>query len=186
MLDVGQANELKLAFRRADWSNDDIKRLCEGDVLADVRRVLRRQALIAAIEHIIDCDKDPYLPDGWKVEDHLKGDKLIWDASKVNLYLSDHQKNYKTIRGRQLLAELAGKPVLNANVLDYLLANKYIIPEEWKGKYVFFWGTVYSPLSGTLCVRYLFWSDRERSWAWNQRWLGTTCRDDEPAALLVS
>jgi ribosomal protein S27E len=40
MLDVGQANELKLAFRRANYTNDDIKRLCEGTILADVRNVL--------------------------------------------------------------------------------------------------------------------------------------------------
>jgi hypothetical protein len=39
MLDVGQANELKLAFRRALWTNDDIKWLCEGNVLAEVLRM---------------------------------------------------------------------------------------------------------------------------------------------------
>jgi len=39
MLDVGLANELKLAFRRAGYTSEDIKRLCEGDILADVRRV---------------------------------------------------------------------------------------------------------------------------------------------------
>jgi hypothetical protein len=36
MLDVGQANELKLAFRRAGYTNAEIKKLCEGDLLAQL------------------------------------------------------------------------------------------------------------------------------------------------------
>ena len=65
MLDVGQANELKLAFRRANYTNDDIKRLCEGNVLADVRTVLlgRTERYICLTvkmgEHVIDCNADP-------------------------------------------------------------------------------------------------------------------------------
>lgn len=31
MLDVDQAGELKAAFRRGDWTNAEIKRLCEGN-----------------------------------------------------------------------------------------------------------------------------------------------------------
>lgn len=40
MLDVGQANELKLAFRRAGFTNRDIKKLCEGRLLTDVLAVI--------------------------------------------------------------------------------------------------------------------------------------------------
>lgn len=41
MLDVGQANEFKLAARRAGYTNADIKRICEGDVLAKLLPVVR-------------------------------------------------------------------------------------------------------------------------------------------------
>lgn len=41
MLDVGQANELKMAFRRALFSGEDIKRLCEGYLMADVLNLVR-------------------------------------------------------------------------------------------------------------------------------------------------
>lgn len=39
-LDVGQANELKLAFRKHGWSNEEVKRLSEGDALARVHSFL--------------------------------------------------------------------------------------------------------------------------------------------------
>jgi hypothetical protein len=46
MLDVDQAGELKAAFRRNDWTNGQIKKLCEGDILAKVRLVLEGTAEI--------------------------------------------------------------------------------------------------------------------------------------------
>ena len=43
---VDQAGELKAAFRRGDWTNAEIKTLSEGDRLANVRLVLRGDAVI--------------------------------------------------------------------------------------------------------------------------------------------
>lgn len=40
MLDVDQAGELKAAFRRGNWTNEEIKRACEGDLLARFRQVV--------------------------------------------------------------------------------------------------------------------------------------------------
>lgn len=189
MLDVGQANELKLAFRRADFTNDDIKRLCEGSVLADVRSVLRGHASIAVIEHVIDCDAQPYLPDGWFVEEHQKGGQWKFDPKQVNFYLSKGQQGGKTIEGNKLRKELAKKPVFNANVLDYLFANPHLIPEDWKKdengntRYIFFWGTVYRSRGGYLFVRYLCWDGG--AWYWGC-WLDDDWDGFSPAALRAS
>ena len=49
MLDVGQANELKMAFMRNDWTNDEVKRLSEGNLLAGVRAVLSGTAKIKPV-----------------------------------------------------------------------------------------------------------------------------------------
>lgn len=187
MLDVGQANELKLAFRRADYSNDDIKWLCEGNVLADVRRVRLGHAAITVVSHVIDCDADPFVPDGWSVEEHQKGGSFQWDASKVELWLANGQKNgeVKATESKNLRKEMARKVPLNACVLDYLLANPHLIPEEWEGKHVFFWGTVYCNRHGFLRVRCLYWSDDER-WYWGSRWLGSLWFDGDPAAVRAS
>lgn len=148
-----------------------------------VQRFLSGNAEVVVKNYVINCDADPYLPDGWKVEEHQKGGEFIWDASKVSLFLSENQK-VDTIEGNKLRKKLKGKPVLNACVLDYLLANPHLIPEEWKGKYVYFWGTIYRSSDGDLWVRYLYWDDR--SWDWDCSWFGNNWDDGNPAALCAS
>lgn len=128
----------------------------------------------------IDCDVAPFVPSGYTVESHKKGGQFVWDASKVELYLDDEQRK-SFIRGTELLEKLEGEKVLNANVLDYLLKNPHLIPEEWKGKYIFFWGTVYRHAGGSLYVRYLRWDGS--SWYWDYRWLGSAWNASSPAAL---
>lgn len=141
-------------------------------------------ASIAVLEHVIDCDASPYVPDGWKVEEHQKGGQFKFDAAQVQLFLAEGQQNGKVLEGNKLRKDLADKLVLNANVLDYLLANPHLIPEEWKGKYVFFWGTVYRSSDGNLCVRYLGWFGGR--WRWGGGWLGLDWRGHGPAAVRAS
>jgi hypothetical protein len=134
--------------------------------------------------HIIDCDADPVTPDGWTVEEHRRGGMFAFGPAKVALHLSDRQKNGGTVRGNALRKELASRPVLNANVLDWLLAHPERIPEEWKGKAVFFWGTVYRARHGNLYVRFLFWYGVR--WLWDSRWLFNDWNDNNPAATPAS
>lgn len=183
MLDVSQAHELKMAFRRANYSNGEIKQLCEGNILADVRNVLLGHASITVMEHMIDCDAAPFIPSGWKVEKHQKGGQFKWDTGQVALYLSKFQKN-GVIEGNKLRKELEGKPVLNACVLDYLLAHPHLIPEEWKGNAVFFWGTIYRDSDGNLFVRCLYWLGGR--WRWGNYWLDDDWDDNDPAVLRAS
>jgi len=131
--------------------------------------------------HIIDCDANPFLPVGWKgIESHKKGGMLEWNPTKVKLYLSPNQQDGKTIKGHNLRKELENEPVLNANVLDYLLAHPELIPEEWKEKYVYFWGTIYRDSVGRLCVRYLCFIGGR--WRWGCDWLGIDRDSNSPAA----
>lgn len=114
-------------------------------------------------EQTIDCDTDPYVPSGWKVEEHQKGGQLKWDASQPGLYFPHSNE------GSRLRQELKGKPVLNANVLDYLFENPHSIPEEWRDEKVFFWGTIYrSNYNGDLFVRYLFWGAGYWDWHYHK------------------
>lgn len=180
MLDVSQAAELKLAFRRNGWNNAEIKTLSEGDILADILKVIKGQAEIKMIERLIDCDSTPFIPKGWSVEEHKKGGLLKFDPAKIFLYLSKKQKK-RIIGGHDLRKELSGKPVMNANVLDYLLVHPELIPEEWKGKAIFFWGTIYRDSDDSLCVRYLNWSSSR--WDWGYYWLDNDFYSKPPAAL---
>jgi len=105
------------------------------------------------MDHIINCDIAPYVPGGWEIEEHRRGGQFAWDPARVSLYLSDSQRD-GVIKGYQLYKELVNIRVLNANVLDYLLAHQEFIPKGWKVKRIFFWGTIYRH-SGDLYVPYL-------------------------------
>ena len=180
---VWAALELEDAAVRLGFTPREIRALAGRKDLLQ----LVRQALCGAtgIGPVIDCDTDPFLPQGWKgVEYHKKGGQLELDLSKVKLHLSLNQMDGKYIEGNKLRKELASEPVLNANVLDYLLSHPELIPEEWKGKYVFFWGTIYCSSSGNLYVRYLYWDDG--AWDWDDVWLGFDFSGRNPAAVLAS
>jgi len=195
MLDVGQANEFKLAMRRNGWTNADLKKFCEGDVMGRTLSVLRGQSDIVPLvssatvgklsEHLIDTDTPPFVPSGWEAEPngHKKRGQFLWISFKVGLFLSVNQQGGKTSKGHKLREELINLPVLNANVLDYLLAHPELIPESWKGKSVFFWGTIYRGASGKLGVRYLFWHDDGR-WLWNFHKLDNDWNGHSPAAVV--
>jgi hypothetical protein len=140
----------------------------------------------AAADHVIDLNADPFVPKGCTVEEHQKGGQFKWDATKMTLYLSKEQQDGKWIKGNKLREELrAHNPcnysAFNANLLDYLLKHQHLIPEDWKGKYVFFWGTVYRRPDGTPCVRCLYCGGRV--WLWDVDWLGGGWSDSGPAAV---
>jgi hypothetical protein len=120
------------------------------------------------LEHLIDCDANPYIPCGCDVKEHKKGGLIKFNLKNISLYLSRRQKK-GGVSGDSLRTELANKNALNANVLDYLLAHQELIPKSWKGKSIFFWGTIYyfysSKFSRHLpCVRCLFWSSSSSQW----------------------
>lgn len=173
-------NQLGDALEAAGFAPDDVTKLRSFSDLTALKGVIRGLAKIVVVKHIIDCDADPFLPAGWKVEFHKKGGSFEWDPIKVKLHLSPNQQNGKTIEGNKLRKELANEPVLNANVLDYLLAHTELIPEEWKGKATFFWGTIYRDSGGSLCGRYLYWDGYR--WNWYYYWLDNDWNDNSPAA----
>lgn len=130
----------------------------------------------------VDLSAAPYLPDGWTIEEHRTAKPWRFDAKQVQLYLDEAQKS-SSIGGHDLRQKLADQPVFNANLLDWLLReeNQHLIPEEWKDKYVFFWGTIYRIPDGFLFVRYLLWDGGRWRWFW--LWLGYHwCRSDPAVA----
>ncbi len=146
--------------------------------------ILSGRATIAYKEHIIDLDADPRIPyDGWSVEEHKKGGQFTWDPTRVALFLSKKQQE-GSIEGNKLRKEMADQPVYNANLLDYLLDNPHLIPEEWKGKAVFFWGTIYRDSDGDLCVRCLIWDGGY--WKRDSNWLDNSFDADNPSAVAAS
>lgn len=143
---------------------------------------------------LIDLDGAPLIPKewqgkGWQIlpEDQLPNVvKGQLDPTKITLYLSKEQEGDKWIEGNKLREELKTQPVFSANLLDWLLKpeNQHLIPSEWKGKVVFFWGTIYRVPDGILYVRYLCWHGV--GWSWNFSWLDGVWDSDFPAAVSAS
>ncbi|MDD5528227.1 MAG: hypothetical protein PHO56_04660 [Patescibacteria group bacterium] len=176
---IGAMNQLADALDAAGFTSEDVTKLKQSD-LQKILDILHDRAEIKTIEHLIDCDTQPFVPENWKVEEHRKGGQWKFDPQKISLYLSKKQ-NKGMICGNDLRQELADKPVLNANVLDYLLVRVTLIPKEWKDKYVFFWGTIYRDADGGLCVRCLHWGGSQ--WGWDYNWLDGSFNSNNPAAL---
>lgn len=176
----GQVHQLMERLEKEGFTAADITRLGQFKNLPGILAVLHGRSKIVADEQIIDCDKDPHVPKDWKVEEHIKGGQFKWNLAAIDLYFSETQKK-GIIIGDDFREELKDKPVLNANVLDYLLANPHLIPEEWKGKFIFFWGTIYRDADDNLCVRSLTFASGR--WLWEYNWLNCAWDIYRPAAL---
>ena len=116
---------------------------------------------------VIDGDLNPNVPSGL----YLTGDgtehrkmgkitlekredgKLYANGVEVVRYLSPNQQNGKSIQGHKLRKELKDVQVLNACIMDALLANPQLILDEWKTGYTYFLGTTFRDAGGDLVRR---------------------------------
>jgi len=185
LFSVGQVNQVADALEAAGYTPDDVTKLRSSlDALREFKLVLLGMSEIVAVKHVVDLDADPFVPDGWTVVEHAKGGQLEFDPAKVVLYLDEEQQNGGVIVGNQLHEKLKGQSVYNAKLLDFYLTHPRLIPEDWKGKLVFFWGTIYRDSGGNLCVRCLIWDGD--GWNWLCRWLGNDFYDLRPAVVSAS
>lgn len=158
---------LLLAARRAGFTDDELDEVCRGPLLNDLRSLFHRRATLTF--PAIDCDADPCVPLGLRLQRHQKQGTVTWNASRVSLWLVDQQLVHETwTKGRVIQQELLGKNVLNANVLDFLLARQHYIPSEWKGggniRGLFFWGTIYLTEENEPFVRCMVWEHHLNIW----------------------
>ena len=184
LFSIGQMNQLADGLENAGFTPDDVTKLRSYAELSAFKDVLWGYAKIVKVRYIINCDASPFLPKDWKVEEHRPGGEFEWEPAKVMLYLSLNQQNGKVIQGHELRKELANQPILNACVLDYLIAHPVLIPDEWKDKLVCFWGTIYRDSDGCLVVRCLGWHGGR--WGWDCRWLDNGFVGNYPAAVSAS
>lgn len=173
-LSVGQAHELELAMNRAgNWDTILVKEACKGNNLGLFRDVLRGYSFITTTP-LIDADADPLSNRTFRIKAHQNDEKFIFNPAKIKLYLSLCQKD-KKLDYYGTREEVTSGHVLNACVLDFLLAYPRLIPKEWEGKVVFFFGTLYCDTFDSLFVRSLHFHKGE----WLSEWVRyNTIRND--------
>ncbi|MFC1632935.1 hypothetical protein ACFL1U_02220 [Patescibacteria group bacterium] len=157
---AGLLNQLGDALENADYSAGDVNKLrSDHDLLMKIKAVQKGVAEIVFIKHVIDLDADPFVPEGWTYDRHIAQGQFEWDPTRIELFQSEEQKQ-RMISPQSVRKALRGMPVLNANLLDYLLAHPELYPEVWGDMQVIFWGTVYCSPNGGFYVRYV------------RRWMG--------------
>jgi len=141
------------------------------------------------VENEIDTGRSARIPD-WATGVHEHDTSLgviRWNKEKYKdaLFFSKRQIAGKRIGLNELLqsVKMENIQVLNINVLDFLLANKDQIPDEWKGKNIFFLGTIFNEKGGRQSVCYLEWDGSD--WVSDHHWLDFELLARMPAVRLV-
>ena len=187
----GAGHQLAITAAKAGWELTDFTSLTQSeDKCRQVLTYLRGLSEIRPIEHLIDFDKAPSVPEGWMIvpdseqlPNRVRG-VIKFTPAMVKLHLDAGQKNGKVIEGNELRKKLDKVPVYGAQLGDFYMANPHLIPEDWKGNAIFFWGTIYRRANGGLFVRCLFWDGD--GWVWGCRWLVDGWSDSRPAAVSAS
>jgi hypothetical protein len=198
MLDVDQAGELKRAFRRGDWTNAEVKKLSEGDILAQVRMVVRGLAEIQIVKRLLQLAQSfnpaEFIGSGWTVwkgpadGDGLEGEEdrdlredALTELDLANLMFETClEEGESRITGEVKLERLkkAGKTRLGGRFLalwQNYEKNKGDSLLEYLHKtrkltYLDFFGLVLRSSDGCRYVPFFYRSDGG-SWHWDCKWL---------------
>jgi len=176
----GQTHQLMEALQANGFTSAHVTKLGQYDRLGDIRLLLDGMVKIVAVDNVIHLDADPVLREGWSVVEHRRHNSCTWGSLKLGLYIPDQQKSF-TVVGTKLRDLMKDQAVFNANLLDFLLARPGFIPDEWKHKCIYFWGTIFCNEYGELCVRYL--CRRDGLWRGDYRRLSKDWYPHEPAAV---
>lgn len=136
--------------------------------------------------HIIDCDTIPECPREYEVFEHNKIGQLEFDYTKIQLYIISDQTTPDGLPGYIIWEQLKGKLTLNVNVLRYLLDNPEIIPIQWRGKIICFWGTIFCDTYNNNHMVYCLHVGLDGSVWWDERWIGYRFFEEFSAAILNS
>ena len=149
------------------FSDADVNELIRYPDLPLIRELLRGQAKIKVINHVINLGKRPFVPKGWKIKEQRGSGVWDFDLDKIRFHQSPLQR--KGVLGRKLLRDLRDLPVLNANVLDYLEKFPWLCGDDWFDKNIYFPGTTYIDERGRVVIRHLYLPGSKESICWGAR-----------------
>lgn len=132
----------------------------------------------------IDLRAPPSVPKGRRIVEHAVGEIIEWDPSRIVLKRLDEQTR-GVVAGTGVLKGLSSQNTMSANVLDFLCGNTKLIPEGWRDKTVFFWGTIYANDVGRRCVRAICYAPGGKHLLMFDRWLDQIWGPDDYAAILT-
>jgi hypothetical protein len=144
-----------------------IARVCEktGGALIKAAQRMRQSSTkrddVSA--QFLPFDPVAFIAPYWKIESDCERLEH-WDPAKTCV-TSALRPGEKTVTGKETKERLVGKPLLGARAFLYSWNNKEKIPEEWKGKIVFFDAAVLQSPCGDRYSLCLYWNVSE--WCWD-------------------
>ena len=151
--------------------------------------------------HFIDCSVPPRVMKDAHIAASIHQipgrvtERILWDPSKIGFHVEQNARGRSVLPGAEFRELLQGKPVLPANVLDFLLEHKELIPSEWQKRgHIVFAGTMYHydpfPVPGRrrrpFCMRSMWYESFSRvRWRWDYLVFGTAGFGGANAALLI-
>lgn len=201
---AGQVHELEMAMDRVGgWNAALVKRMCEGNRLADIREYvlglaeIKRQAQFVSespLDTIIRVDRSirPVYPDWARVVMHPELEVVgpaEYDLTKVELWLHDDQKNGKWMGGVHIyeyLKETDGlKNCLGLHdAVEIQKKGIALFRKLFGHKVVFCWKSVVRDRDGSLNVPYVGGRGGNVMVDWG--WLGSDWDGNHPAARFAS
>ncbi len=198
---IDQLKRFSDLLEQDGFNPQEFNKLGEEGRLRAVLGVIRGTHEIRPIEHAFDLAIPCRLPfngaervspaKSGVVKLEKRGDDLYLNGKRIELWLSDRQKNGGRVVGHELRIErekLGGN--LSAKILDYLEEHPELWPESWKKDaggntiYIYFWDDIFRyPASDSLYVRYGYWcGGRVVS---DSHWLDSDWPRRNPAASLA-
>ncbi len=156
------AENLADAFFDAGFSSAEVAGI-SVDRLKEFKGLLRGYGRIEPVRFNINLGVDPFLPEGWAIQSsrmYSSHSSIIYREGD-GLYI-----NSRLVRCVPTTDKKKSSSPLPAQVLDYLLAHPYLIPDSWKRMeghtpHIFFEGTVFKHNTGGDVVRGMY-HDGER------------------------
>ncbi len=122
------------------------------------RRASRDMRPLFQMEYYIDARDNPFSPyPTFKMVEHLNQGFWKWDEDVARIKEVVHSPRHKVITAHELRERCAKDAIGNANFIEFFILNKHLVPEEWRGKNIFFLGTLYVHIAekGKYYVRYV-------------------------------
>lgn len=145
------------AYSAASGTSKELDDLASNATLLEgILSVQRHASTIVPSDLVIDCDIEPFSPEGLEVDYHAGGGTLDLRTANIDVHRTDDQKT-GWVHGLELLRRLSlVDNLLTANVLDFLWVNPHHISGTWDRWEVCFWGTIYKDRHNATYVRNLY------------------------------
>lgn len=195
---TGQALQLMAALaNNTPWDSfavEDLQRVIDspkesGAAFAAFLRNGGRmnRGITLTIDRSRKFDPAKFIGKGWAIEEEDERSLALTHVDIASVVLEVSVKCGESyVTGEENLKRLkkANCIRLDAAVFRAFWKNKHLIPESWKGKCIFFDGTVLGDPSGDRCALCLGWC--RGGWDWDYSWLGSGRYVSGPSAVLAS